>query len=82
MSIDQANAFRTFVNENESVQEQIQAASTAGTLNLSELAADHGYTFTAEDYQMARGPSCGRCLAGMWLLAVIYGVSGSLGGCI
>jgi hypothetical protein len=35
MPNDQANAFRTFVNENESVQEQIQAASTAGTLNIT-----------------------------------------------
>ena len=53
MSIDQANAFRKFVNENESVQEQIQAVSTAGTLNLSELAAEHGYTFTSEEAQSA-----------------------------
>ena len=51
MSIEQAHAFRTFVNENESVQEQIQSASAAGTLKLSELAAEHGYEFTAEEAQ-------------------------------
>ncbi len=53
MSIDQAIAFRTFVNENESVQEQIQAMSTAGTLKLSELAAEHEYTFTSKEAQNA-----------------------------
>jgi len=35
MPKDQANAFRAFVNENESVQEQSQATSTAETLNIT-----------------------------------------------
>ena len=53
MSIDQANAFRTFVNENESVQEQIKGAASDDSFSLVALAAEHGYTFTAEDAQSA-----------------------------
>jgi len=33
--MDLANAFRAFVNEDETVQEQIKAAATAGTLYLA-----------------------------------------------
>ena len=53
MSIDQANAFRTFVNENESVQEQIKGAGSEESFSLVALAAEHGYTFTAEEAQSA-----------------------------
>ena len=35
MSIEQANAFRTFVNENESVQEQITGAAKANDESFS-----------------------------------------------
>ena len=51
MSIEQADAFRTFVNENESVQQQIRQASADGGPSLSDLAAKHGYEFTAEEAQ-------------------------------
>ena len=53
MSIDQANAFRTFVNENESVQEQIKGAASDESFSLVALAAEHGYTFTSEEAQSA-----------------------------
>ena len=79
MSIAQAHAFRTFVNENESVQEQIQAASTALTLRLTDLAAEHGYTFTAEEAQSAwdaaQDGDCAeyrvcRTASGVWILSI------------
>ena len=49
MSIEQANAFRTFVNENESLQEQIRAGLEDGSLDPIKLAAEHGYEVTLED---------------------------------
>ena len=48
MSKEQANAFRKFVNENESVQEQIRKRGI-GNCKLVELAAEHGFEFTAEE---------------------------------
>ena len=42
MSKEQAIAFRTFVNENESVQEQISKGATDGSLKLTKLVAEHG----------------------------------------
>ena len=51
MSIEQANAFRKFVTENESVQEQIDKAVADGSLKLTKLAAEHGFEFTAEEAQ-------------------------------
>ena len=48
MSIDQATAFRTFVNENESVQAQIKAGLADGSLDPLKLAAEHGYEVTPE----------------------------------
>jgi len=49
MSKEQAIAFRTFVNENESVQEQISKGATDGSLKLTKLVAEHGFAFTAEE---------------------------------
>ena len=85
MSMDLANAFRAFVNEDETVQEQIKAASTAGTLYLADddmhpppPSRDHLYP-----NEGVRLPTCGGCMAGMWvLLAVVCGVVVSLGGCM
>ena len=85
MPKDQANAFRAFVNEDETVQEQIKAASTAGTLYLADddmhpppPSRDH--THLDESLRL---PNCGGYIAGMWvLLAVVCGVVVSLGGCM
>ena len=51
MSIEQAHAFRTFVNENEAVQEQLKTAASDESFSLVALAAEHGYEFTAEEAQ-------------------------------
>ena len=58
MAIEQANAFRTFVNENESVQDQIREAASAKdeSFSLISLAAEHGYSFTAEEAASAWEP--------------------------
>ena len=54
MSIEQANAFRTFVNENETVQEKIREGLVKDeSFSLVELAAEHGYAFTREEAQTA-----------------------------
>ena len=54
MSIEQANAFRTFVNENETVQDKIREGLVKDeSFSLVELAAEHGYAFTSEEAQTA-----------------------------
>ena len=53
MSIEQANALRTFMNENESVQDQIKGPASDESFSLVSLAAEHGYSFTAEEAQSA-----------------------------
>ena len=53
MSIEQANTFRTFVNENESVQDKIREGIKEQSFSLVALAAGHGYTFTGEEAQTA-----------------------------
>ena len=54
MSIEQANAFRTFVNENETVQDKIREGLVKDeSFSLVEVAAEHGYAFTSEEAQTA-----------------------------
>ena len=53
MSVEQAHAFRTFVNENESVQHKFREVAREENWNLPSLAAEHGYTFTAQEAQSA-----------------------------
>ena len=54
MSIEQANAFRTFVNENETVQDKIrEGLAKDESFSLVEVAAEHGYAFTSEEAQTA-----------------------------
>ena len=53
MSIEQANAFRTFVNENETVQDKIREGAKDESFSLVALAAEHGYAFTSEEAQTA-----------------------------
>ena len=54
MSIEQANTFRTFVNENESVQDKIREGASDECFNLVAFAAEHGYTFTDEEAAKCR----------------------------
>ena len=53
MSKEQALAFRDFVTARDDVQDEIRAATTNGTLKVTELAAQHGFEFTAQEAQTA-----------------------------
>ena len=53
MSLDQANAFRDYVSQNEDVQKEIRSALMTETAKVSEIAAKHGFTFTSEEGQQA-----------------------------
>ena len=49
MSLDQANAFRDYVSQNEDVQKEIRSALMTESAKVSEIAAKHGFTFTSEE---------------------------------
>ena len=53
MSLDQANAFRDYVAQNEDVQKEIRSALMTESAKVSEIAAKHGFTFTSEEGQQA-----------------------------
>ena len=49
MSIEQANAFRKYVDENEALQQQVLEGLQDGSLKLTALAKEHGFEVTAEE---------------------------------
>ena len=53
MSLEQANAFRDYVAQNEDVQKEIRSALMTESAKVSEIAAKHGFTFTSEEGQQA-----------------------------
>ena len=53
MSLDQANAFRDYVSQNEDVQKEIRSALMTESARVSEIAAKHGFTFTSEEGEQA-----------------------------
>ena len=53
MSLDQANAFRDYVSQNEDVQREIRSALMTESAKVSEIAAKHGFTFTSEEGEQA-----------------------------
>ena len=53
MSLEQANAFRDYVAQNEDVQKEIRSALMTETAKVSEIASKHGFTFTSEEGQEA-----------------------------
>ena len=53
MSLDQANAFRDYVSQNEDVQKEIRSALMTESAKVSEIAAKHGFTFTSEEGEQA-----------------------------
>ncbi|MDA9711585.1 Nif11-like leader peptide family natural product precursor [Luminiphilus sp.] len=53
MSLDQANAFRDYVAQNEDVQREIRSALMTESAKVSEIAAKHGFTFTSEEAEQA-----------------------------
>ena len=48
MSLDQANAFRDYVAQNDDVQKEIRSALMTERAKVSEIAAKHGFSFTSE----------------------------------
>ena len=53
MSLEQANAFRDYVAQNEDVQKEIRSALMTESAKVSEIAAKHGFSFTSEEGQQA-----------------------------
>ena len=53
MSLDQANAFRDYVSQNEDVQTEIRSALMTESAKVSEIAAKHGFSFTSEEGEQA-----------------------------
>ena len=53
MSLDQANAFRDYVSQNEDVQREIRSALMTESAKVSEIASKHGFTFTSEEAEQA-----------------------------
>ena len=53
MSLDQANAFRDYVSQNEDVQRELRSALMTESAKVSEIAAKHGFSFTSEEGEQA-----------------------------
>ena len=49
MSLEQAHAFRKFVDENEALQQQILEGMQDDSLKLTALAKEHGFEVTADE---------------------------------
>jgi predicted ribosomally synthesized peptide with nif11-like leader len=53
MSLGQAHAFRDYVSQNEEVQKEIRSALMTESAKVSEIASEHGFTFTSEEGEQA-----------------------------
>ena len=53
MSLDQANAFRDYVSQNEDVQTEIRSALATDDTKICEIAAKHGFNFTSDEAEQA-----------------------------
>jgi predicted ribosomally synthesized peptide with nif11-like leader len=53
MPVDQANAFRDYVAQNDDVQREIRSALMTESASVSEIAAKYGSTFTSEEAEQA-----------------------------
>ena len=53
MSLDQANAFRDYVKQNDDVQREIRSALMTESAKVSEIAAKHGLSYTSEEGEQA-----------------------------
>ena len=80
MSLDQANAFRDYVSQNEDVQKEIRSALMTESAKVSEIAAKHGFTFTSEEGEQAWETAQENELSDFELDMVAGGRSGSSGG--
>ena len=75
MSLDQANAFRDYVSQNEDVQKEIRSALMTQSAKVSEIAAKHGFTFTSEEGQQVWEPAKDNELSDFELDMVAGGVT-------
>ena len=53
MSLEQANALRDYVAQNEDVQSEISSAVMTESTKVSEIAAKHGFSFNSEEGEQA-----------------------------
>ena len=53
MSLDQANAFRDYVSQNEDVQKEIRSALMTESAKVRQITSKHGFTFTSEEGEQA-----------------------------
>ena len=80
MSLDQANAFRDCVSQNEDVQKEIRPALMTESAKVSEIAAKHGFTFTSEEGEQAWETAQDNELSDFELAMVAGGNIGAGGG--
>ena len=80
MSLDQANAFRDFVSQNEDVQREIRSALMTESAKVSEIAAKHGFSFTSEEGEQAWDAAQDNELSDFELDMVAGGHRGDFGG--
>ena len=81
MSIDQANAFRDYVSQNEAVQREIRSALMTESAKVSEIAAKHGFSFTSEEGEQAWASAQDNELSDFELDMVAGGYRGGGGRC-
>ena len=53
MFLEQADAFRDYVSQNEDVQKEIRSALMTESAKVSEIASKHGFSFTSEEGEQA-----------------------------
>ena len=53
MSVDQANASRDYVAQNDDVQREIRSALMTESARVSEIAAKHGFSFSSAEGEEA-----------------------------
>ena len=81
MSLDQANAFRDYVSQNEGVQKEIRSALMTESAKVSEIASKHGFTFSSEEGQEAWDAAQDNELSDFELDMVAGGKHARGGGC-
>ncbi len=81
MSLDQANAFRDYVSQNEDVQKEIRSALMTESAKVSEIASKHGFTFSSEEGQEAWDAAQDNELSDFELDMVAGGKHARGGGC-
>ena len=81
MSLDQANAFRDYVSQNEDVQREVRSALMTESAKVSEITAKHGFTFSSEEGHQVWDAGQDNELSGFELDMVADGRRGGNRGC-